>query len=651
MKKILIKILSCALCLCLLCSSLAGCKEGKWDSTKMNNWGDVLSVGGFVAETQNYIYYLNGVSNNSEDNDFGAPVKGSLMVADKADLSKTEIAVPKLFGATDYSAGLYIFGDYVYYGTPSTDKTPDGTVAKSEMMFRRAKLDGSSDEHILTVNVLSAEYRIVENNGKVYIVYYDNANTSLVSYNVQDKKSTVIAKTDEKTEGNESLATYFFLENEMIGKAVVLYTTTVYSLPYNAEMNEGTGGSRPTEAYNRVYAYVAGSESKLVYDGCVKNGDNVVEENTYAILGVDKNYAYIKKTEEFGKETAYAVTANELVAKDKYSTVGVEVLEEYVGSTGNLVIDIDSVYILPVSEEEETAGPVKIYKDTLKVKDGSQKVDHAKTKQLVAICESVHALITVHKDYLYYYNTELVIYRIDLTAGEDAVEERVSEGAAASLSAWYAPEIVTIGGKDYLFYCDSSASGLAYVKYVDLATKATAEDADDDGEDDTFYLEGAKFLGKILDADRVKMMQVKVNGLGDALAENGNLVFDTDENGDYVKVNGKTVLKVSAVEEVRAEYNALPSSIKEEVDVTVLTNQERAIEIANLLYKLDGIYKIGDYAEDSSEYKAFKSAYESIKPAIEKYYNDGEYTTIGTLIENNLKANYTKAQSVFEPKE
>ena len=156
MKKILIKILSCALCICLLGSVLSGCKDNKWTATSLKDWGNTKDIvnGGFIAETQNYFYYLNGVANSSADNTYGKPVKGTLMVA-KKDLSQTEIAVPKLFAASDFDAGIYIFGDYVYYGTPSTDKNSSGNIAKSEMMFRCAKLDGSSDELLFTVGALS----------------------------------------------------------------------------------------------------------------------------------------------------------------------------------------------------------------------------------------------------------------------------------------------------------------------------------------------------------------------------------------------------------------------------------------------------------------------------------------------------------------
>ena len=99
MKKIIVKILSCVVCICMLLTSLLACSStSKWTSTKMTNWGEVKSIGGFIAETDNYLYFIGGSTSSSGDNTFGTPVKGSLMVADKSDLNKVEIAVPKLFG-------------------------------------------------------------------------------------------------------------------------------------------------------------------------------------------------------------------------------------------------------------------------------------------------------------------------------------------------------------------------------------------------------------------------------------------------------------------------------------------------------------------------------------------------------------------------
>ncbi len=654
MKNIFIKILSCVLGLCVLGGTLAGCDscaQANWDNTDMTNWGSVVSDGGFIAETNNYVYYINGVANKSGDNTYGKPVKGVLMVVDKNDLSKTEIALPKLFTATDIGAGLYIFGDYVYYGTPSTEKASDGTIASSDMMFRRAKLDGSGDELVLTISSHSAAHRIIEKNGTVYIVYYDADTTSLVSYNTATKESITIAKTDEKTSGYESLTSYRFLHNDMLDEAVLVFATTVYSVPYNAEMNESLESTRPVESYNKVYTYSIGDGKagevygKLVCDGSVK-------DETFAIMANDSKYVYIQKTTEFGKVTAHALTISELVNKEKSTDAGVEVVVEY-ATTSNLVVDLDTVYIMPAKSTDSngaTTTSSKIYVDTMRVSKNGQKVDHTETKALAAVAADVHALMFVHKDYLYFYNTSIEICRVDLRKGAEAVVERVSDSITTGASSWYAPEIVTLNGKDYLFYCDSSAIGLSYIKYVDLATKATAVDTDEDGENDFFYVEGAQIIGNVTVEDQAKIMQAKLDDIANGLDEQGCLVFKTDKDGKYLtNENGK--IYVEALIEARKEYDNLDPAVKEKVDATALNNYERAVEIANLFYKLDGIEKISVNTTSGSKFDALKTAYESVKADINKYYADGEHSKVGAYIPNNLKANFTKAVKMFEPKD
>ena len=132
MKKILTKLICTMLVVCLLCSSLIACANNNWSGSNISlrpaNAGSVVENGGFIAETENYVYFINGMADSNADNTLGTPIKGALLVADKSDLSKTEIAVPKLFVASNSSAGLFIDGEYVYYGTPSTEKDKKGNV-------------------------------------------------------------------------------------------------------------------------------------------------------------------------------------------------------------------------------------------------------------------------------------------------------------------------------------------------------------------------------------------------------------------------------------------------------------------------------------------------------------------------------------------
>ena len=146
------------------------------------------------------------------------------------------------------------------------------------------------------------------------------------------------------------------------------------------------------------------------------------------------------------------------------------------------------------------------------------------------------------------------------------------------------------------------------------------------------------------------MMEYKINGLSEEL-DNGVLVFDTDDEGNFI-TDGQNKLKVQAVKDVRAEYDALKKSIKDKVQssaVKKLEKYERAIEIANLFYQIEGVKDIETYDESNSAHQQLKQAYQAIKATIEQYYSSGEYTSVGGFIHNNLKAHYDKAIELFEP--
>ena len=128
-----------------LIAGAVGCNGGvdAWKGTTFTNYGAVIANtnGGFVAETDNYVYFINGLGASSSDNTFGKPIKGALVAADKNDLSNSQVVIPELMVSSDYDAGVYLFeesdGVYAYYGTPNREKNSSGDIAYSEMCFTK----------------------------------------------------------------------------------------------------------------------------------------------------------------------------------------------------------------------------------------------------------------------------------------------------------------------------------------------------------------------------------------------------------------------------------------------------------------------------------------------------------------------------------
>ncbi len=603
MKKLLTKILIGILAVATMLMTFAGCSDSKkWESTTMTNWGaDVAGAtqGGFVVEKENYYYFLNGFGDNVDDNTFGTPVKGALMAVDKNDLTKCEIVVPKLFVAEDYKSGLFIYGDYVYYGTPNTDKNSSGEVANTELTFMKTKLDGSETEEFFTAPNLYVEYRFVKVDNDVVIIYYDLEETALKVYNCTTKTVEVIAKTDAEVAGvnGESLTNYKF--TEVGSEVVVYYTTTVYAEEYN----ENKEGERATASYNKVYAYKAGdkvSEQVAVLDGS-KVAPNPA---TYEIKFV-----------KFG-ELFYTETIN--------STA-----KTYVGLTENLktriyndaVLAETSLFVL-----DPTQG-LKVYvleEGVISETSLFEKYD-AQTRK-VAIASTASSLQAVYEGYIYFTATDGTISRIKLNDA-DANVYTVTDYSA--YSNWY--PIQFIQGK--MFYCDSSTLGASYIKYVDVSATATLveEDTDNDGENDKFYLKGQTILGIVADFDKVPMATAKVDNIN-SLLKDGVLPFETDSQGN---------LYVTSVNEAIAAVEGL--EISEETKAT-LDKYKKAIEMANIYNKLEGIR----YETLGKDYKAI---YNEIKDQIEAFRATEDYTEVSAFIGNNRLWNYQQAKSIYETEE
>ena len=195
MLKKLRKILPVLLVAALALAALAGC-AGNYTSAALagDRSGDVTSNGGFVVQKGNYVYFINGSADASDDNTYGDVVQGSLQRISASDLAagnytETETVVPLLLVSSDYTSGVYIYGDTVYYATPNVIENMQGEVDTSYLDFKSSSLDGSETmrDYYVQVSDSSTVYRYVQEpeSGDVYLIYVDSANTEIHSYNTR----------------------------------------------------------------------------------------------------------------------------------------------------------------------------------------------------------------------------------------------------------------------------------------------------------------------------------------------------------------------------------------------------------------------------------------------------------------------------------
>ena len=594
-----------------------------WKGTDFTGYGAVRAetLGGFSAETDKYVYFINGIGSSTADNTFGKPIKGALVAADKNDLSKTQVVIPELFVASDYNAGLFIAGSgedvYAYYGTPNKDKDASGAVAYSEMTFTKTRLDGKKSEKLFTISSLSANYRIAAGeDGTVYIVYYDTASSSLISFNCSTKKSEVIAKTDaENNDANQageyvSLGEYKFADAN-VNAAQVVYTLTVYSQKYYAEQAaDEESYSRQTAAYNYVYTYTAGKGSEKLLDGSAAGGVK------YTLSSVSGEYLFYTQSKYEGTATTCGVKISD-------GTTAVKLDYPDGVKDGMIVRNLSEVYF---------ADNNKVVKTSLVKGDGWTAQDEFENlNRVIAAGESVSSLIAVKEDYVYYFNSDNYIVAAEKSVDGSGKEIRVSERTASQ--SWYVPEIISIESGDYLLYCDNSSDGNSYVYYAALAD--LADPATETEEDDTtvYYLNGT-FIGVMPAADRAAVVTAKLNAI------ESTLEFDEGTNGLYSE----------SVNAARIAYDALDSDAKSLVSesaVNKLTYAEKAVALANAFDKLE---PAKDYKYLTEEQKtALAEDYAAAKTLAESYGSD--YDAIAAYLNGNLKFFYQQAAKELTPAE
>jgi len=302
----------------LLGSTLAmtACKGGYYKADKLDytsSEAPAYSNGGFAVEKGDYIYYINGMEDYTASNEYGEVVKGSLMRIKKADLTagkydQADVVVPMLFVSQNYNSGIYIYGDYVYYATPTTGKNMHGEVTNSWIDFKRAKLDGTETmkDYYFRLSNNAAAYRFVQGaDGKVYCLYEEDG--ALKSYNTSNGNLEVLVKG----------GTYYYDQKDLTN-GNVYYTMSVQT--------DADTDTPMTATYNQVYCVNAAAKASV-------NAD----EASYTVEGgrtYDFDKGWMEAQNEKAKKTAKENKTDyeEVYDFDDYSTY------PYV-NLGSLVLD------------------------------------------------------------------------------------------------------------------------------------------------------------------------------------------------------------------------------------------------------------------------------------------------------------------------
>ncbi len=238
-------VMACGVCSLAACGTSFTTPDGMPSGAVTSNGGFVVSIG---DEDNGYYYFINGKETYTSNNNYGVPVKGALMRAKKSDVAQgkgdAEIVVPSLMVTGSYNGGIYIYGDRVYYATPTNVKDIEGQVQNAYLDFVSAKLDGTDRKELVRVSSNSTDYRFVCEGDTVYLVYYDSSNQALHSFNTKEEKDVVLAK------GISGDGPVFHKTDK---ENVVIYYTM--AVPVHADTDQ----AHDNAFYNQIYRVTAGT--------------------------------------------------------------------------------------------------------------------------------------------------------------------------------------------------------------------------------------------------------------------------------------------------------------------------------------------------------------------------------------------------------
>ena len=415
---------------------LSACQSFKWGPVGTITKGDVANNGSIVLEQEGYLYYINGKDDvatltDAYANHFGkASVKASIMkskISEDGSLVDTEVLVPKMYNNTNTNNGLWIYEDWIYYTSPSTQTDNKGTVLVDKLEYMRTKLDGTKTQTLAIIENAGLPYTVTSN----ALIYAEGDKIMKVPFdNKKVKKAEVVAE--------KVTSTLFTAKSN-----VIFFTKATEDKTLNGNL-----------------VYVMNGNSEPV---------QIVNEKTFA---ANKEAAPLLNEQKTISLTQYSANENVLYytqtdndARAQVGTYGYkfgETFEEIVPANAKKYAVSSVTKFLPLGYEQGILdiSAAKIFK--YNVIDESSIDNKGEGIELSA----APTILFTEDNYLYYIvNGKLM--RMQYASNEEAttaegfkfIEESICNETMST--SWFAP--VKVG--DYIYYIDETTSYLHRVNY------------------------------------------------------------------------------------------------------------------------------------------------------------------------------------------
>ena len=265
MKKKLATIIISAVIAVAMMFTLVACNENYKQDAVATDLSDatVQSNGGLAVRVGKYLYFINGYADVTGENAFGQAVKGAIMrveLEEGAPKAGTLVTiVPKNVYNTNKEVGLTVYGDYLYYTSPSVEKGSDGQAKTSNMWIMRTKLDGTDTQVLVKLEDYTTNFRIAGGS----LVYLDaEYNLHALDLNAKKIKDETVVE-----EISSAMLTYDNLDADNGGIFFVK----------RAENSSNTN--------NEIWVYANGETKKLI-DGKTSY-TNLAHPNGYTLTILD----------------------------------------------------------------------------------------------------------------------------------------------------------------------------------------------------------------------------------------------------------------------------------------------------------------------------------------------------------------------------
>ena len=484
--------------------------------------------GTFAVEKGSYLYFINGVATDFDNNEMGDVLKGSLCRVKKQDLGKkdasVQVVIPKLMATSSATNGLFIYGDTVYYASPYDEEDKAGTIRSDYTDFRYFELANANSKRIGFEKNAVSKYQFVQgNDGRVYLAY-----EYLETVDGAERKTFKVLNMSGDTVYSVSDYTSLAFADDNSNK--VFFVKTAYSESLKAD-----------EAFSEVYYYSVGNTSAdVVYTGCGENGLTRDGRNTdgykakifknleTGVYYTDFSGATVTIIKNTGKVLVMKVTSvdtntNHVTAYyfglDLTKEATVANLTEMGKSNSYIDTAIASTSYFKALDEIYYVENTTYLKGLVKFNyDNLDNEYHGRT--LVSEDAAGYNISSVEGNYMYLCGSAGDYYRIDLvTAGSEL--KKINGISAKSVTEWFAPRVVD--GKFLCVYSDAMYQNHVYA--IDIANIDSIEEVDGKTAYQT-YLDG------LTELNREKLIKLKETLVG-KMSESELTSFNTALDASY----------------------------------------------------------------------------------------------------------------------